>query len=411
MTVIRAKPAGAPVDSRRVSDLAARAGDAYRRSEGLTLAAARAFVECGCLVREARKEVPSFGQWAWWYKSAGIPYYDICRFLGGSERPREVLHWRRFHAGLCVRCGEPGNLSNPGNLCTRHGPVKVKLRLSERLHARLRAEAIRIEAVLMLEYLPEGCEDEYDGEYSEPVELVIVHAIDDADFDASGKRTEMGQYDDDLESSNVEMTVTLPPDMARRIEAAAAERDATIEACILAGLSSTFDGGSERVADTGWRWERKEEMDKWRRFYEASEAGDWERAEDVARERTPRGFDPDMPRDVSVTLRIPASVYRRIEKEAAHYAESVEDHIIYEMGWYKEYGKDRKEGIRLRIHPGLLKRIRNCAWDSGESFGEWIEKRIAPIIEAEEAADEWIVKRITPVAEAEEAVCKAKDSG
>ena len=410
MTVIRAQPAGAPVDSRRVSDLAARAGDAYRRSDGMTLAAARAFVECGCLVREARKEVPSFGQWARWYKSAGIPYDDICRFLRGPERPREVLHWRRLHAGLCVRCGEPGNPSNPGNLCIRHGPVKVKLRLPERLHARLRAEAVRIEAVLMLKYLPEGCEDEYDSEYSEPIESVIVHALYDADFDAAGKRTERDQHVDGHAGSNVEMIVTLSPNMARRIEAAAAERDATIEDCILAELSTIFDGDSERVTDTGWRWEREEEMDKWRRFYEASEVGDWDRAEDVARERTPRGFDPNMPRDVEVTLRIPVSVYQRIEEEAAHHAESIEDHIIYEMGLYKEYGKVRKEKMCLRIHPGLLKRIHSCAWDSGESFSEWMAKRIALIVEAEEAADEWIVKRIAPVTEVEESVCKAKDS-
>ena len=156
MSVVRTKSGGAPMDSRRVSDLAARAGDAYRRSEGLTLDAARAYVECGCLVREARKEVPSFKQWAWWYKLAGIPYYVICDFQAGPQRPREVLYWLRFHAGLCVKCGEPGDPSEPGSLCARHGHVRVKLRLSERLHSRLRAEAIRIEAEHMLEYLPEG---------------------------------------------------------------------------------------------------------------------------------------------------------------------------------------------------------------------------------------------------------------
>ena len=91
----------------------------------------------------------------------------------------------------------------------------------------------------------------------------------------------------------------------------------------------------------------------------------------------------------------------------------------YARGEHRRKGSSPKLNVLdttlIRIHPGLLKRIRNCAWDSGESFGEWIEKRIvpiiAPIVEAEEAADEWIVKRITPVAEAEEAVCKAKDPG
>lgn len=150
-------------------------------------------------------------------------------------------------------------------------------------------------------------------------------------------------------------------------------------------------------------------MDKWRRFYEASEAGDWERAEAVARERTPRGFDPNMPRDAAVTLRMPASVYRRIEKEAADHAESIEDYLVYETGLYLEYGEDRKEEICLRMPPDLLNRILDCVRYSDESLGEWIAKRITPIVEAEEAADEWIVKRIAPAAGTEEPGGKTED--